>query len=153
MRPITARVIYSACLCSLAACAALPEAQLAAPLAHLPPVQPSLHQPQGMAVDLALAMRRHVEAEQTYGLGHPEVATAAVAEASLRDSLAVANPEAFERDLISALSYELANARQDRTALSARYGEGHPETLKADAVVMSLTAAINAEVRRAKSQI
>jgi hypothetical protein len=152
MRPITARIIYCVCLCSLAACAALPEVQVASSEPMLS-AQHVAHQPTGMAVDLAVAMRRHAEAEQTYGAGHAEVTTAAAAEISLRDSLQLANPQTFERELISALSYELANARQDRTALSTRYGEGHPEAMKADAVVMALTAAINVEVRRAKSQI
>ena len=61
------------------------------------------------------------------------------AETSLRDTGAMADPRAFEYDLIQALAYELANARRDHTVLSGRYGGAHPEAIKADAVVWALT--------------
>jgi hypothetical protein len=57
----------------------------------------------------------------------------------------------FKRDLIAALSDELADARRDRAVVAKRLGEQHSETVKADAVVTALMAAINAEVRRAKT--
>lgn len=149
MRPLTARIVYSLCLCSLAACAVLPEP--AVPFGHNP--KASTPQPSGIAVELATAMRRHAEAALAYGPAHPEVAKVTVAEASLRDTGVMANPRNFKDELIQALSYELANARRDHATLSVHYGDLHPQALKASAVVSALTTAINAEVRRAKSAI
>jgi len=147
MRPLTARIIYSLCLCALAACAVVPPQGAAAG------AQATAPQPSGIAVELATAMRRHAEAVLTYGPAHAEVVKVTATETSLRDTGSMADPQAFEYNLIQALAYELANARRDHTVLSGRYGGGHPEAIKADAVVWALTTAINAEVRRAKSAI
>jgi uncharacterized protein involved in exopolysaccharide biosynthesis len=149
MRPLTARIVYSLCLCSLAACAALPEPVTTAGQAHASSTTAS--HPSGIAADLAAAMRRQAELTQVYGSTHPETAKAAAAASSLRESGLLADPQTFERNLVEALSYQLANARHDVSVLSALYGENHPEVAKTDGVVLALTVAINTEVRRIKS--
>ena len=66
---------------------------------------------------------------------------------ALRDAGMAGDPARFHRDLIRALSNELADARQESRELEARYGARHPEMLRAETVVTALTSAINAEVR------
>jgi uncharacterized protein involved in exopolysaccharide biosynthesis len=149
MRPLTARIVYSVCLCSLAACAALPEP--AATAGQTSASSSTASQPSGIAADLAVAMRRQAELIQAYGPAHPETVKAAAAVSSLREGGLLADPQTFERNLIEALSYQLANARHDLAILSTRYGESHPEVAKTDGVVLALTVAINTEVRRIKS--
>lgn len=149
MRPLTARFVYCVCLCSLAACAALPEPAATAGQAAVAIPSPVAH-PSGIAADLAAAMRRQAELAQAYGPAHPETAKAAAAVASLRESGEHADPQTFERNLIEALSYQLANARRDLAVLSTSFGERHPEVARTDGVVLALTVAINTEVHRAK---
>ena len=149
MRPLTARIVYSVCLCSLAACAALPEPVITA--GQIPASSPTVSHPSGIAADLAAAMRRQAELTQVYGSAHLETTKAAAAVSSLRESGQLADPQTFERNLIEALSYQLANARHDLALLTTRHGEGHPEVVKTDGVVLALTVAINTEVRRIKS--
>jgi uncharacterized protein involved in exopolysaccharide biosynthesis len=147
MRPLTARIIYCVSLCALAACAALPEPPAAPAQAAS---QSSSHRPASIAGDLAAAMRRHAVTELTYGAAHPEAAEAAATQAMLRAS--GSDIPDFQHDLIEALSYELADARRERTALSISLGHDHPTVRSADAVVLALTVAINLEVRRLKTQ-
>lgn len=150
MRPLTARIVYCACLCTLAACAALPEPTAAAG-SNASSSASRGSAPAGIAAELALALRRQAELVQVYGPAHPETTKAAAAVTSLRESALLADPQTFEGDLIEALSYQLANARQDLAVLSTRYGPAHPEFKKADGVVLALTIAINEEVHRVKS--
>ena len=157
MRPLTARFVYCVCLCSLAACAALPERSAAvdqaSPSQQAAASSATAARLPGIAADLAAAIRREAELAQAYGRAHPETAKAAAAVASLRESGEHADPQTFERDLIEALSYQLANARRDLAVLSTSYGENHPEVARTDGVVLALTVAINAEVHRAKPAI
>jgi uncharacterized protein involved in exopolysaccharide biosynthesis len=96
---------------------------------------------------LARVMRERAELSVVYGELHPAMIEAAAAEMSLRNAGLAADPEHFHRDLIHALSDELASARKENRELAARYGAGHPEMLRTETVVAALTSAINAEVR------
>lgn len=151
MRPLTARIVYCACLCTLAACAALPETHPAAAPARTQSAEPLVLQPSGIAADLASVMRRQAEFAEAYGVSHPETLKVATQAASLRDTGLLADPKDFDGNLIGALSDQLANARRDHALLVAHHGESHPEAVKAEGVVSALTAAINREVRRIKS--
>jgi hypothetical protein len=151
MRPLTARIVYSVCLCTLAACAALPETPSAAPAPRMQSTGHLILQPSGIAADLASVMRRQAELSESYGASHAETLKVATHAASLRDTGLLADPEEFEGNLIRALSDQLANARRDHALLVAHHGETHPEAVKAEGVVFALTTAINREVRRIKS--
>jgi uncharacterized protein involved in exopolysaccharide biosynthesis len=98
-------------------------------------------------VKLARVMRERAELSAVYGERHPAMIEAAAAEMSLRDAGLASDPEHFHRDLIHALSNELASARRESRELAVRYGVRHPEMLRAETVVTALTSAINAEVR------
>jgi len=149
MKPFTARVVYCFCLSALAACAALPESQ---PLvAEDAKIAPSVRAQVTPTAELAAAMRLHAELAYSYRDVRPSIVEISAGQASLRDSAMQSSGPEFEHDLIASLSDELADARRDRAVLAMRYGGQHPELMKADAVVTALTAAINAEVHRAKS--
>lgn len=96
---------------------------------------------------LARVMRERAELSLLYGERHPAMIEAAAAESALREAGLAAEPAHFHRNLIRALSNELADARQESRELEARYGAGHAEMLRAETVVTALTSAINAEVR------
>jgi uncharacterized protein involved in exopolysaccharide biosynthesis len=98
---------------------------------------------------LAKVVRERAELSSVYGAGHPAMIEAAAAEATLRQHLLEADPERFHRDLIRALSEELADARRDQRLLGEGYGEEHPQMRRAQTAVRGLTAAINAEVHAA----
>jgi uncharacterized protein involved in exopolysaccharide biosynthesis len=141
MNSLTARWIFCAGLLVLAACAVLPE----------PPKQAAAAPAAEIALTtemkLARVMRERAELSLRYGELHPAMIQAAAAESALRDAGLAADPARFHRDLIRALSNELADARQESRELSTRYGASHPEMLRAETVVASLTSALNAEVR------
>jgi uncharacterized protein involved in exopolysaccharide biosynthesis len=141
MNPLTARWIFCVGLCLLAACAVLPEPPRQA--AAAPTVQATLT----TEAKLARVMRERAELSLRYGEQHPAMIEAAAAESALREAGLAADPARFHRDLIHALSNELADARQESRGLEARYGAGHAEMLRAQTVVAALTSAINAEVR------
>ncbi len=141
MNPMTARWIFCSGLCFLAACAVLPEPQIV----DSAPAAATLPAPEKA---LAKAMRERAELSGLYGADHPAVISAAAAEASLRQTALAADPAHFRRNLIRALSDELADVRRERR-MAERHGEQHPAMKRADTAVRSLTAAINAEVRSA----
>jgi uncharacterized protein involved in exopolysaccharide biosynthesis len=140
MNPLIARWIYCVGLFVLTACAVLPEPQEQA--ASAPAAQPAM----ATEVQLARVMRERAELSLLYGERHPAMIKAAAAESALRDAGLAADPAHFHRDLIRALSTELADARQKSRELATLYGDRHPEMLRAETVVSALTSAINAEV-------
>jgi hypothetical protein len=152
MKPFTARVVYCVCLSGLvAACAAIPDAK---PVVTADaPLAPSLRARISPVDELAGTMRLHAELAYSYRDASPSIIQITSAQASLRDNSMLASEPEFEHELIWALSNELADARRDRAVAAVRYGAQHPELVKADAVVAALTAAVNAEVRRAKSLV
>jgi uncharacterized lipoprotein YajG len=153
MKPFTARIVYCVCLSALlAACAALPDPlPLAAKDDTVTPLALSERVRVGPTAELASTMRLHAELAYSYGDAQTSIIEISAAQASLRDgAMQASNPE-FKHDLIAALSDELADARRDRAVVAKRLGEQHSETVKADAVVTALMAAINAEVRHAKT--
>ena len=141
MNPLTARWVFCVGLFVLAACAVLPE----------PPKQaaagPAATVAMTTEMKLARVVRERAELSVRYSERHPAMIEAAAAESTLRDSGLAADPERFHRDLIFALSNELADARQESRELATRYGATHPDMLRAETVVTALTYAINAEVR------
>lgn len=143
MNSLTARWIFCAGLLLLAACAVLPEPPTAA--APMPVAAPSMTS----EVKLARVMRERAELSAFYRSSHPAMIEAAAAETALRDAALAEDPDHFRRDLIRALSDELASALHDRGELSARHGSKHPELRRANTVITALTSAINFEVRSA----
>jgi uncharacterized protein involved in exopolysaccharide biosynthesis len=142
MNPLTARWIFCTGLCFLAACAVLPEplaAAVEAPAVARPVLTPEM--------TLARVVRERAQLSSLYGPRHPAMIEAEAAETSLRHAMRSAGSEHYRRDLIRALSAELAEARYQRRVLIAQYGEDHPGLLSAETAVRALTAAINAEVR------
>ena len=141
MNPLTARWIFCVGLLLLTACAVLPE----------PPKQaidvPVAQNTMTTEVKLARVVRERAKLSVRYGESHPAMIEAAAAETALRHAGLAADPGRFHRDLIHALSDELANARQESRELAISYGARHPEMLRAEAAVIALTSAINAEVR------
>src|SRR5690606_17279715 len=130
MKPLTARWIFCSGLCFLAACAVLPERVIVAVEAPVA-ARPEMTAP----ATLAKVVRERAEFSSLYGEGHPAMIQAAEAEASLRETLLAAEPDQFHRDLIRALSEELADARQSQRTFAARYGEQHPAMRRADSAV------------------
>jgi uncharacterized protein involved in exopolysaccharide biosynthesis len=100
-------------------------------------------------VKLARVMRERAQLSALYRSSHPAMIEATAAETALRDAALAEDPDHFRRDLIRALSDELADALHDRGELSARHGSKHPELRRADTVITALTSAINFEVRSA----
>jgi uncharacterized protein involved in exopolysaccharide biosynthesis len=144
MNPLTARWIFCTGLCFLAACAVLPEplaAAVEAPAVARPVLTPEM--------TLAKVVRERAELSSLYGARHPAMIAAAAAEHSLRETMLAAESKHFHRDLIRALSHELADARRHHRLLAAQYGEQHPDMRRAETAVRGLTAAINAQVRAA----
>ena len=139
MTPTTARAIYCLGVFLLAACAGMPEAK--APAAPVAAVQISATP----EVLLAQAIRDRVEVQRLYGPKNVKWKQAEGVESCLREYASRANPH-FHRDLIAALSNQLADAMADRTRASFKYGPKHPAMIRAETAVSGLTAAINAEV-------
>ncbi len=141
MNPLTARWIFCTGLFFLAACAVLPEKLAVA--VEAPATRTTLTP----EMTLAKVVRERAELSSLYGRRHPAMIAAAAAEHSLRETMLAAESKHFHRDLIRALSHELADARRHHRLLAAQYGEQHPDMRRAQTAVRGLTAAINAEVR------
>jgi hypothetical protein len=142
MRASTSRFVYCLGLLVATACAVLPEA-LPTLVAEAPTAAPLTTE-----VRLARTIHDRLELETAAAPSQPLLAEKIVLENALRELAFADDAVATRRDLILALTNELSGALADRTALSERFVEGHPERVKADAVITGLTAAINSEVRR-----
>jgi hypothetical protein len=143
MRASTSRFVYCLGLLVVTACALLPEAipgAVATGGARAVPLTTE--------VRLAHAIRGRVELTAVATPDDPTVRQAVATETALRDLAFADDAVATRRDLIYALTDELSDALSDREQISARHDDAHPERVKADAVVLGLTAAINSEVHR-----
>jgi hypothetical protein len=145
MRASTSRVVYCFGLLIATACAVLPEA-LPSLVAEAPTAAPLTAE-----IRLARTIHTRLELETAPEANQPALAEKIVLENALRDLAFADDVAATRRDLILALTNELSGALADRTALSQRFVEGHPERVKADTVITGLTLAINNEVRRNRS--
>ncbi len=143
MRASTSRFVYCLGLLVVTACALLPEAipgAVATGAARAVPLTTE--------VRLAQAIRGRVELAAAVTPDDPSMREAVATEAALRNLAFADDVAATRRDLIYALTNELSDALSDREQISARYEGAHAERVKADAVVLGLTAAINSEVHR-----
>ena len=139
MTPTTARAIYCLGVFLLAACATMPEAK--APVGPVAAAKISATP----EVLLAQAIRDRIDVERMYGPKDAKWKQVEGVENCLREYASRANPH-FHRDLIAALSNQLADAMADRTRASLKYGPKHPAMIQAETTVSGLSAAINAEV-------
>ncbi|HVY87858.1 MAG TPA: hypothetical protein VG942_03270, partial [Hyphomonadaceae bacterium] len=94
---------------------------------------------------LAKAIRTRMDVERSATAADYRLVGAKGAESCLREYVGRSNPN-HHRDLIRALSNQLADAMDDRARVSRTFGLADPETARAEQVVLDLTAAINAEV-------
>lgn len=145
MRASTSRIVYCFGLLVATACAVLPEA-LPTLVAEAPAASPLTTE-----VRLARTIHDRLELQTALAPSEPALTEKIVLENALRELAFADDVATTRRDLILALTNELSGALAERTALSERFVEGHPERVKADVVITGLTAAINGEVRRNRS--
>jgi hypothetical protein len=144
MNPRLARWIYSAWLCFLAACAVIPS-----PPEASAPVATAAAEVAAPETELARVVREKAELSIRYGESHPEISKVAATEAALREVSEGEDGNQFRRELIRALSDELADAMRERREIASRNGLADPELRVAQGVILALTAAINREVHSA----